>query len=96
MRLDTTEWDQEIKYKLAKFVPMRFRNAVLDKFLVFRDEERLVLRLSYYHLKKKTTLNYQQVLTNMELAHPISGDLAMYSAIGRMVFELKQEGQRKP
>lgn len=96
MRLDTTEWDQEIKYKLAKFVPMRFRNAVLDKFLVFRDEDRVVLRLSYYHLKKKTTLNYQQMLTEREVSNIHSGDFELISAINRMVYALKQEGQRKP
>lgn len=95
MRLDTTEWDYEIKYKLAKFVPMRFRNAVLDKFLVFRDEDRLILRLSYYHLKKKTTLNYQQMLTEREISNIHSGEMVLLSTIGRMVYELKKEGQRK-
>ena len=94
MNLDPT--DYEIKYKLAKFVPMRFRNAVLDKFLVFRDGDRLVLRLSYYHLKKKTTLNYQQMLREQDISNIHSRDFELIITINRMVYALKQEGQRKP
>jgi hypothetical protein len=94
MNLDPTDYD--IKYKLAKFVPIRFRNAVLDKFSVFRDEDHIVFRLSYYHLKKKTTLNYQQILTNLEISNIHSGELTLIQTISRMVHALKQEGQKRP
>lgn len=86
----------EIKYRLAKFVPIRFRNAVLDKFLVLRDADRIILRLSYYHLKKKTTLNYQQTLTELEISNTHDDDFLLVNTINRMVYAIKQEGRRKP
>lgn len=86
--------DYEIKYRLSKFVPIKFRDAVLDQFTVVRDgfHPGLTLRLSYYHLKQKTTLNYQQIITDTELNHPLSGDLILFSTIQMMVRELKKAG----
>ena len=89
--------DYDIKYQLSKFVPIRFRNAVLHEFTVMQNipqpgygRDGVIIRLSYYHLKKKTTLNYQQHLTEDDL----EGNTMLYVA-ERMVRELKIAAYKK-
>jgi hypothetical protein len=57
----------DIKYKLGRHLPVSFRDAVLDGFTVEQEDDRVIVRISYYHLKAKTTINIQMMILTREL-----------------------------
>lgn len=83
----------DIKHELGRHFPVSFRNAVLDRFTAEQEGDRVIVRVSYYHLKAKTTINLQVMLMERELVHGVREDLLRNMGkqmLGRLRMAAKQ------
>ena len=90
-----SDQSHELKYRISKYIPIRFRNAVLHQFNVFSDKdaddnEMALIRLSYYHLKQQTTLNFQYRILLTELNYSVDSASMLAHTAKMMVREIKR------
>ena len=77
----------EIKHKLGKYMSVSIRGAVLQSFEVTKDRPDVAtIRVTYYHLKAKTTLN-QMFMMHVEM-------LVDFGTVGTLDSLLKIRGRQ--
>ena len=81
----------DVKHELGKHIPISFRNAVLDRFTVDQSDDRVTVRLSYYHLKSKNTIHVQMMVLHRELDY--LGASYLKDIATQLLRRLKQEAK---
>jgi hypothetical protein len=65
----------DVKHEMGKCFQGSFRNAVLDRYSVTREDDRILMRISYIHTKTLISLNYQYVFIDQELEGPYCNNM---------------------